>query len=341
MTASAMSTPSRSTTTHCSSAASRRYTVSSASGEVACSWTWTIVHIPRRRRAMRTARRISCSAVARPDTATITSSGGAWTPPRSAPTRSATKRRPISRSAARLPGRKKLSSAVSTRSAAYTLPCFIRLRRASGVMSMNCTSSAASSTVSGTVSWMRTPVICSTRSLTDSRCWMFIVLITSMPASRSSSMSCQRLAWRSPGALVWASSSTARRAGRRAMHGVDVHVGQRRALVRDLDARHDLQRADRPRRCAAGRGSRRARPPRPRRPRDGRGPRGASRRSCPSPGVAPRYTLSRPRRTGRSVGRGRAPLRSVCSGGGTGIERHVEGEDGDVRRPEDAEGSGR
>jgi len=33
--------------------------------------------------------------------------------------------------------------------------------------------------VSGTVSWTVIPVIRSTTSLTDSRCWMFIVVITS------------------------------------------------------------------------------------------------------------------------------------------------------------------
>jgi hypothetical protein len=60
-------------------------------------------------------------------------------------------------------------------------------------MSMNWTSSARSRTVSGTVSWTVIPVIRSTTSFTDSRCWMFMVVITSMPASRISSMSSQRL----------------------------------------------------------------------------------------------------------------------------------------------------
>jgi hypothetical protein len=41
-----------------------------------------------------------------------------------------------------------------------------------------------------------------------SRCWMFTVVNTSMPASSSSSTSCQRLAFRPPAWLVWASSST-------------------------------------------------------------------------------------------------------------------------------------
>ena len=45
---------------------------------------------------------------------------------------------------------------------------------------------------------------------------MLTVEMTSIPASSSSSMSCQRFSWRDPGALVWASSSTSATAGRRA-----------------------------------------------------------------------------------------------------------------------------
>ena len=43
----------------------------------------------------------------------------------------------------------------------------------------------------------------------------FTVVQTSIPASRISCTSCQRLAWRRPGALVWASSSTSSSLGRR------------------------------------------------------------------------------------------------------------------------------
>ena len=43
-----------------------------------------------------------------------------------------------------------------------------------------------------------------------SMCWTLTVVKTSIPASRSSSASCQRLAWRAPGALVCASSSRRR-----------------------------------------------------------------------------------------------------------------------------------
>ncbi len=53
-------------------------------------------------------------------------------------------------------------------------------------------------------------------SLSDSRCWMLSVEITSMPASSSCSTSCQRFSLREPGALVWAYSSTSTTSGRRA-----------------------------------------------------------------------------------------------------------------------------
>ena len=65
------------------------------------------------------------------------------------------------------------------------LPCAIRRRSASGVMSTSSTCSAARTTESGTVSRCGTPVIASTTSLSDSRCWTLTVLITSMPASSS------------------------------------------------------------------------------------------------------------------------------------------------------------
>ena len=51
--------------------------------------------------------------------------------------------------------------------------------------------------------------------ISDSRCSMFSVLITSTPASRISSTSCHRLALREPGVFVWARSSTSTTSGRR------------------------------------------------------------------------------------------------------------------------------
>jgi hypothetical protein len=84
-------------------------------------------------------------------------------------------------------------------------------------MSTSSTWSARRTTSSGTVSRCGTPVIWRTTSLTDSRCWMFTVETTSIPASRISSMSSQRLAWREPGTFVCASSSISTDFGRRAM----------------------------------------------------------------------------------------------------------------------------
>ena len=48
-----------------------------------------------------------------------------------------------------------------------------------------------------------------------------------MPAASSSSTSCQRLAWREPGALVWASSSTRSSAGWRARARVEIELLER------------------------------------------------------------------------------------------------------------------
>ena len=95
-------------------------------------------------------------------------------------------------------------------------PCAIRRRSASGVMSTISTWSAARTIASGTVSRCGTPVIFSTTSLRDSRCWMLTAEITSIPASSSSSMSCQRFSLREPGTLVCANSSTRAISGRRA-----------------------------------------------------------------------------------------------------------------------------
>ncbi len=85
-------------------------------------------------------------------------------------------------------------------------------------MSTSSICSARRTTSSGTVSRWRTPVIRSTTSLSDSRCCTFTVVSTSMPASSSSSTSCQRLALREPGALVWASSSTSADLGLAGQH---------------------------------------------------------------------------------------------------------------------------
>ena len=80
-------------------------------------------------------------------------------------------------------------------------------------MSTSSTWSASRTTGSGTVSFCSTPVICSTTSLSDSRCWRLIVEITLIPASSSSSTSCHRLACFEPGTLEWASSSTSTSCG--------------------------------------------------------------------------------------------------------------------------------
>ena len=69
---------------------------------------------------------------------------------------------------------------------------------------------------SGTVSRWVVPVMRETTSFSDSRCWMFTVEITSIPASSSCSTSCQRFSFFEPGALVCAYSSTRTTSGRRA-----------------------------------------------------------------------------------------------------------------------------
>lgn len=62
-----------------------------------------------------------------------------------------------------------------------------------GGRSTSTTSSAASKNGSGTVSRTCTPVMPLTTSFRLSRCWTLTVVNTSMPASSSSSTSCQRL----------------------------------------------------------------------------------------------------------------------------------------------------
>ena len=84
-------------------------------------------------------------------------------------------------------------------------------------MSTSSISSAVSSTASGSRSLTGAPVMVATASATDSRCCTLQVLITSMPASRISSMSCQRFSRGEPGTLVCASSSTMATCGWRAI----------------------------------------------------------------------------------------------------------------------------
>lgn len=128
----------------------------------------------------------------------------------------------------------------------------------------------------------RTPVIDSTTSPRDSRCWMLTVDITSMPAASSSSTSCQRLVLREPGTLVWASSST------RATWGLRASTASTSISVKTAPgtpapcAPSAPGRAASPR-CAAGRGAPR-RPPRSPYPAPHAGaPRRAWRRSCRRP----------------------------------------------------------
>jgi hypothetical protein len=109
-----------------------------------------------------------------------------------------------------------------------------------GVMSTSSTWSAARTTASGTVSRCGTPVIFSTTSLRDSRCWMLTAEITSMPASSSSSTSCQRFSLREPGTLVCANSSTRAICGA-GEHRVQVHLLEGRPAVLQPGAGDDLE----------------------------------------------------------------------------------------------------
>ena len=108
---------------------------------------------------------------------------------RCAPTASATCRSATCRSEIRFSTVKKPLSAASIRSCGYTRPARSRSSSSSGVRSTTTTSSARARTESGTVSRTRTPVSSVTRSLSDSRCWTFIVEITSIPASSTISTS--------------------------------------------------------------------------------------------------------------------------------------------------------
>ena len=55
---------------------------------------------------------------------------------------------------------------------------------------------------------LATPVMAATTSLSDSKCCTLTVEMTLIPASNRVSTSSHRLAWRDPGTLVWANSST-------------------------------------------------------------------------------------------------------------------------------------
>ena len=78
------------------------------------------------------------------------------------------------------------------------------------------------------------PVMPPTTSFRLSRCCTLIVEQTSMPASSSSSTSCQRLGWREPGALVCASSSTRISAGLRCERRVEIELLERAVAVARL-----------------------------------------------------------------------------------------------------------
>ena len=100
--------------------------------------------------------------------------------------------------------------------------------------------SAARTTSSGTFSCCSMPVIWVTTSLRLSRCWTLTVEITVMPASRSSSTSCQRLGFLLPGVLVWASSSTSTTCGWRARTASTSSSAKPGAAVVDVARRDDL-----------------------------------------------------------------------------------------------------
>ena len=136
-----------------------------------------------------------------------------------------------------------------------------------------------------------------TTSLRLSRCWMLIVVWTSMPASSSSITSCQRRSWRLPGALRCASSSTSATCRPARQQRVEIHLlqlcGSRYATRR---ARQHLQAFQHRRGIDCGRGFPPARPRYRRRAASARARGQASRRSCPHPARAPRNTVSRPPR---------------------------------------------
>ena len=73
---------------------------------------------------------------------------------------------------------------------------------------------------------------------------MFTVEMTSMPASSSSSMSCQRFAFRLPGRVGVRELVDERHLGMAGEHRVEIHLLERRAAVLDLAPRDDLEVAE-------------------------------------------------------------------------------------------------
>jgi hypothetical protein len=123
-----------------------------------------------------------------------------------------------------------LASAASTFSAAYTLPWAIRRCSASAVMSSSSIWSAARTTASGTVSALGhagdllDDVVDGLQVLdvdrgdhVDAGSQQLLDVLPALLVAR-------------PGTLVWASSSTRRRAGA-GEHGVEVHLGRSGAAV--------------------------------------------------------------------------------------------------------------
>ena len=101
-----------------------------------------------------------------------------------------------------------------------------------------------------------------TTSFRLSRCCTLTVVNTSMPASSSSSTSCQRFGWREPGAFECASSSTRISAGPARQRGVEIEFGERPAAVVDAACAAGLPVPPAALRFRCGHGSRPRRPPR-------------------------------------------------------------------------------
>ena len=191
-----------------------------------------------------------------------------------------------------------------------------------------------SSTLSGSVSRTRTPVMRAMASFWLSRCWTFSVAQTSMPASSSSSTSSQRLWCRLPGTLVCASSSISSSFGRRARAASRSNSSSSWSRYGSRAAAEPAGRRSAPR-FPPGRGSR------PRRSAHRRPPRACCRAAVsisqvlPTPGAAPRKTFRRPRPfagggDSRASGSGRRSRSSggmprfSFSSGGSVLERKIE-----------------
>ena len=182
------------------------------------------------------------------------------------------------------------------------------LRSSSGDRSTSTTSSASSRIRSGKVSRTRTSVSSKIASLRLSRCWTLTVEMTSMPASRTSSMSCQRFSFRIPAAFVCASSSMSASSGARASTASTIHLLELERAVLRAQARHDLEPFGERRSSRDGRAARDSRSRRPAPPPAPAAPRAACGTSCRRPrpsragsgsGLAPPHLTLR-RRCGRS-----------------------------------------